>query len=422
MKTLLKSVKIIDKTSHFHLKRVDVLIENHKIIAIHDNIMSGNISNITIDNDTQTIDCQTFSLSTGWIDMCASSGESGNEHKETLATLCNAAAAGGFTDVLILPNTNPIVQTKESVKFVKSQSQNQVTLHPIAALSINTSGEEMTDFLDLHHAGAVAFSDGLLSITNTSMLKKSLLYLQHIKGLLINKPDDKYLTKYGLMHEGDVSASLGFKGMPSIAEELGISQTLKLVAYTGGKIHFSNISTAESVQLIREAKTQGLSVSCDIAASQLSFLDADLWDFDTNLKVKPPFRTEYDRQALLEGLADNTIDCIVSAHVPCDEDSKLLEFDMADFGIISLQTAFAAIRTATEKILPIEKLIEKFTTNPQKILQFATSKIAVGEKARLTLFDENSEFILQEKDIFSLSKNTPFINKVLKGRVIQIFN
>jgi dihydroorotase len=414
MKTLLKSVKIIDKKSIFHNQIIDVLIEKQIITNIGKELFA--------DHSTQVINCTGYSLSTGWVDMCASSGESGNEHKETLVSLCQAAAAGGFTDVLVLPNTNPVVQSKEMVTFIKSHTQNQVNLHPIAALSIQTTGEEMTDFLDLHKAGAVAFSDGIHSITNTAMLCKSLLYLQHINGLLINKPDDKYLSKYGLMHEGEVSTSLGLKGMPAIAEEIGIVRDLKILEYTNGKMHFSNISTANAVQLIREAKAKNMQVTCDIAAQQLYFTDADMLDFDSNLKVKPPFRTENDRQALLEGLADDTIDCIVSAHLPCDIESKFVEFDMADFGMISLQTAFATANTACKNILSTEKLIEKFTTNPRNILQFKNPTIAIGEKATLTLFDENADFVLEEKDILSLSKNSPLVSKKLQGKIIQIFN
>lgn len=418
MKTLLKTVKVIDKNSPFHLQKVNILLEKNEILQIsHENFWE----NFEIDKSIEVIDCQGFSVSIGWLDMCVYSGEPGAEHKETLSSLSEAAKAGGFTDIAINPNTNPIIQTKEIVKFIKNHSQSTITLHPIAALSVNLTGEEMTDFIDLHTAGAIAFSDGLHSITNTAMLTKSLLYLQHIDGLLINRPDDKYLTKYGLMHEGEVSTYLGLKGMPSIAEELGIVRDLKILEYTGGKIHFSNISSAESVQLVREAKQKGLAVTCDIAAHQLTFLDEDLQSFDTYLKVKPPFRTAKDKIALLEGLADGTIDCIVSSHLPCDEESKAVEFDMAEFGILGLQTAFAAARTATEKYLSIENLIEKFTTNPSKILNLPTSNIAVGQKTHLTVFDENADFILQQEEILSLSRNTPYVGKKLKGKVIRTF-
>jgi dihydroorotase len=414
MKTLLKNVHIIDSFSDFHLQTVNVLIDNDIIGAI-------SATNIPIGENVEVIESSQYSLSTGWVDMCVYSGESGAEHKETFVSLSQAAQAGGFTDIAIHPNTTPIVQTKEMVRFVKAHSNPQLTLHPIAALSINLLGEEMTDFLDLHAAGAVAFSDGLQAITNTAMLTKSLLYLQHIDGLLMNRPDDKYLSKYGLMHEGEISTYLGLKGMPAIAEVLGIVRDLKILAYTGGKIHFSTISTAESVQLIREAKQQGLQVTCDIAAHQLAFLDSDLQDFDTNLKVNPPLRTEKDRQALLAGLQDDTIDCIVSAHTPCDEESKAVEFDMADFGMIGLQTCFAAARTATKNILTLQKLIEKFTINPRKILQLSQPAIKVNKKTKLTLFSPNEKTTLSKQDILSLSYNSPFIGKQQEGKVIRTF-
>jgi dihydroorotase len=410
----LKSVQVIDKTSPFHLQRIDIAIEGGKITEMAKELIPN--------PNTEILACSELSISAGWIDMCAFSGEVGQEYREDFTSLCKAAAAGGFTEVLVLPNTQPTVQHKEAIKYIRSQSQNQVSLLPIAALSLQTAGEEMTELLDLHYAGAVAFSDGLVPVTNTSLLVKCLLYLQHTNSLLINRPDDKYLSKYGQMNESEVSVYLGLKGIPPIAEAMGIARDLKLLAYTQGKLHFSCISTAESVALIRQAKAEGLAVTCDIAAYQLSFLDSDLQNFDSYLKIKPPFRGENDRTALLEGLADGTIDHVCSAHIPCDEETKNLEFDLADFGSIGLETAFGAIRKATAQTLALPTLIEKLTTNPRNLLNLPNPTIEIGAKANLTLFNPDVNWTFEAKDIVSKSKNTPFVGQVLQGKVIKTWN
>ena len=239
-------------------------------------------------------------------------------------------------------------------------------------------------------------------------------------------PSDKNLSN-GHMHEGITSTRLGLKGLPSIAEEMMIQRDLEILRYTGGKIHFSTISTARSVELIRKAKQEGLNVTCDIAAYQLSFLDEDLekdnFIFDTFLKVFPPLRTQNDKNGLLEGLKDNTIDVVVSNHIPHDEEAKKLEFDLADFGMINFQTAFATMRKQTEKHLSLEALIQKITTNPRQILKLKQPQIKEGEKANLTVFYPNEEWIFDKKMNVSKSKNSPFIGleNSLKGKVFRTF-
>jgi dihydroorotase len=413
MNILLTAAKIVDSTSPYHLQTVDVWLHNGKIAAIGQNLQ-GNAATIKQN-------CQGLSLSTGWVDMGAVCGEVGNEYREDFVSLAKAAQKGGFTQVGVLPNTNPVVQSKESIAFIRSKSSENVTFLPIAAASLDLKGEDLTEVLDLYKAGAVAFSDGLLSITNTAMLHKALLYLQHTGAVLINRPDDKHLTKWGVMHEGNAAVHLGLKGMPSIAEHLGIQKDLKMLEYTGGKLHFSCISTAESVKMIAEAKAKGLAVTCDIAAYQLSFLDEDLYGFDTNLKVKPPFRTATDRQALLNGLADGTIDAVISAHCPLDIEAKELEFDLADYGIIGLETAFASLWSATHHQLSITQVIDKLTVAPRKILQLPNISIQENSPIDLTLFSETTQWTFSQKDIVSKSKNTPFVGKTLTGKVMRTF-
>jgi dihydroorotase len=275
--------------------------------------------------------------------------------------------------------------------------------------------------IDLHQAGVVAFTDGLKPVWHSDILVKTLQYLQTFDGLLINRPEDTLLTQFGNMHEGIASTMLGLKGMPALAEEMMIARDLRFLEYAGGKIHFSAISTAKSVQLIREAKQKGLQVSCDIAAHQIAFEDTALMGFDTNLKVNPPFRTRQDIQALLEGLADDTIDAIVSDHNPLDEECKKLEFDLAEFGIIGLETAFAVINTYRGE-LPLEKIIEKLTVIPRLILDLPLPELQEGKPANLTVFNSEDEWQFTEKHIRSKSKNTPFIGHTFKGKALAIIN
>jgi dihydroorotase len=421
LKLLLKSVKIIDKNSDFHNQTIDVLIEDG-VISLP--APRGGVS-FDSQEGLKIIEGENLHLSVGWIDMRVSPKDPGYESKEDLTSLTNAAMAGGFTEIVTLPNTKPTIQTKESVAYFKQFSSNRlVQIHPAAAITKNCEGKDFTEMIDLHHAGAIAFTDGEHPIWNADILLKTLQYLYPINALLMNRPEEQHLAMFGQMHEGIESTLLGMKGIPAMAEELMIMRDLKLLEYANiqsenSVLHFSTISTAKSVELIREAKQKGLPVSCDIAAHQLAFTDADLREFDTNLKVNPPFRSQNDIEALQKGLADGTIDAIVSDHNPQDEEAKNLEFDLADFGIIGLETAFAVANNYGK--LSIDNLIEKFTTNPRNLLRMPQISIKEGEIANLTLFNPDLEWTFTESDIQSKSKNSPFIGKKIKGKVLGVF-
>ena len=421
METLLKSVKIIDKKSDLNGQIKDILITDGKISKIADKIE---------DKADRVVEGQNLCVSTGWIDMRVSAQDPGYESKEDLSSLAKAAAAGGFTRIVTLPNTKPTVQTKESIAYYKGFSKTQmVDILPAAAVTKNCEGKDFTEMLDLHNAGAIAFTDGSHPLWNADILLKTLQYLYPIDGFLMNRPEETTLALFGQMHEGIESTLLGMKGIPSTAEELIVMRDLKLLEYaysniaekkTNAALHFSTISTSRAVELIREAKAKGLPVSCDIAAHQLAFTDADLKEFDTNLKVNPPFRTKADIAALQAGLADGTIDVIVSDHNPQDEEAKNLEFDMADFGIIGLETAFAVANTYSN--LSVESLVDKFTINAAKLLRLPEESIAEGAEANLTIFAPDTEWTFTEKDIRSKSKNTPFVGHKLKGKVVGVIN
>ena len=420
MKTLIRSAKIICKSSEFHGQTKDIFIENGIISQI------GDFVDIEVDD---IIEGEDICVSVGWFDMRVHAKEPGHEYKESLESMEETALAGGFSEIALLPNTQPVVQTRESVNYLK-RSGEKVKFHPMAAVTLKCEGKDFTEMIDLHEAGAVAFTDGEHPIQNPDIFLKSLQYLTQFGGLLINHPEDTNLTHFGQMHDGTVSTFLGMKGMPQMAEEIMLMRDLKILEYVmqtpfsqgftdESILHFSCISSAQTINFIRMGKDMGLPISCDVAAHQLCFTENDLVDFDTNLKVNPPFRTQEDVDALWEGLADGTIDVIVSDHNPQDEESKKLEFDMAEFGVIGLETVFSSINTDNEK-LSLEEIIEKITDNPRKILRLKNPIIKEGEKANLTVFAPNEEWVYEEKNIVSKSRNSPFIGKTLKGKVIRV--
>ncbi|MFN3488401.1 MAG: dihydroorotase [Emticicia sp.] len=421
MRILLKSVKIIDSSSEFNGQTKDILIEN----GIIQQIANG------IENPAdQTIIGENLHVSAGWIDMRVSPKDPGYESKEDLNSLSAAAMTGGFTEIVTLPNTKPVVQTKEAIAYVKNFALSQlINIYPTGAVTKNCEGKDFTEMLDLHQAGAIAFTDGDHTLWNADILLKTLQYLAPIDALLMNRPEEPSMTIFGQMHEGIESTLLGMKGIPSTAEELMLMRDLKLLEYYLGEnfapknnscLHFSTISTKNGVELIRQAKAKGLPVSCDIAAHQLAFTDADLRDFDTNLKVNPPFRSQEDIEALQQGLEDGTIDVLVSDHNPQDEESKNLEFDMADFGVIGLETTFSVANTYSN--LSIDKIIEKLTATPRRLLRLQDVSIKEGNTANLSIFDPSQEWLYESKNIQSKSKNSPFIDKKLTGKVKAVIN
>ena len=412
MDIVLNSVEIFDKRSPFHGKQKNVHIRNGTIEAISSRKI----------NARKTVNGKGLKLSVGWFDVGAHFADPGFEHKENLESGRNIAEKSGFTGVAVLPNTNPTVQSKNEVSYITANNQNELTqLYPLGAVSVKTEGKELTEMIDLHHAGAVGFTDGFNPIWHTDILLKTLQYLQKFNGLLINRPEDKMLTMFGSMHEGKQSTLMGIKGMPGLAEEVMVQRDLQLLEYAGGRIHFSNISTAGSVDLIRKAKKKGLSVTCDVAVHQLAFADTALGDYDTNFKVNPPFRENKDIRGLIKGLKDGTVDMVVSGHNPQDEESKKLEFDLAGFGIIGLQTFIAVIRDHYQDI-PLEDLIPSFTTRPREILGLPLPKIEAGSVADLTLFDPDKKWQYTEGNNLSKSKNSPFMGQTMTGRSMGVFN
>lgn len=415
MKLFIQSAKLISKHSEFHNQVIDLYINNGKIEAIGNNLTPPEKVNIYTHKNLH--------ISAGWLDLGANFSDPGNEHKETIESGINAAAKGGFTAVAISPATEPPIDNKSIVQYVKNKANGAIVdLLPMGAISKGIHGIELAELFDMYETGAVAFTDGKASVQNPNLLKTALLYCKAFDGLVINYADHKDLSHKGMMHEGEKSMHLGLKGIPALAEEIIVNRDLYLLEYTEGKIHFSTLSTAKSVELIKEAKKKGLRVTADVSAAHLLIDDSYLDEFDTRFKVQPPFRDKSHIKALIKGLKDKTIDVITSNHVPEDIEAKKREFDHAAFGIINLQTAFGAANTALKGKLELEEIIEKLADNPRRVLGLEPIQIKEGEMANLTLFSPEENWKLEKSDIVSKSKNSPFIGMELIGKPLGIIN
>ena len=367
--------------------------------------------------DHEYIDCSGLLGSAGWIDLRCFAGEPGMEYRETLESLCLTLAYGGFTQAVILPNTHPTLQSKNEVAFVQQRaSQFFPTLHIQGAVTKDTKGEDFTEMLDLHHQGIRIFGEGTHPLSHSDRMMKALQYLQKFDGILFDQSYDPMLALYGQMHEGYSSTILGLKGIPSLAEEVAIQKNLSILRYSGGNLHFQTISTAAGVKLIRQAKAEGLRVTADVSLYQLLFLDENLFDFNTSLKVTPPFRSPEDRAALIEGLRDGTIDALVTNHIPQDVDSKHMEFDLAPFGMAGIQT-FAAGLTLLEKEMGWPLLIEKITKGPARVIKEDSETMQT-----MTVFDPNATWKFDGASNSSLSQNSPWFNTEIRGKVRFVVN
>ena len=424
MNVLLKSATLLDPTSELHQQKVHLVIRDGIIASVE-----AATDEVPTDSLDHTLTSDDLYVSAGWFDLQAHFCDPGLEHREDLRSGTQTAAAAGFTEVALLPNTEPTVQTKNEVRYLLEGNYGPVQLHPLAAVTRHARGEELTEMIDLHHAGAVAFTDGLHALEHRQVLLKALQYVQKFDGLLINRPEDTQLTAYGTMHEGVNSTRLGLKGMPVLSETLALERDLRLLAYATEfayahppRLHVSNVSSAAAVKLIRQAKARGLNVSCDVAAHQLVFDDQELLTFDTNYKVNPPLRSPDDQRALRAGLADGTIDAIVSAHRPHDEEGKKCEFDQAEFGMLGLPAVLPVVSQLVREGASLPKLIDCLTNQPRQLLRFNLPEVKVGQPANLTVFDPTARWTWDRTTNFSKSVNHPWYGRELTGRVWGVFH
>jgi dihydroorotase len=388
MKFILREAKVIDAKSPFNNKTVDILVVDGFIKKIAVSLPNS--------DETEEIKLDNLHVSQGWFDSSVSLGEPGYEDRETIVNGLSVAAKSGFTAIALQPNSFPVIDNQAQVNFVQSKASGSATqLFSIGALTKGSEGKDMAELYDMTNCGAIAFGDYNKSQDNANLLKIALQYVQDFDGLVIAFPQDEKIKGYGVVNEGVVSTRLGLKGIPNLAEELQIVRNLFLLEYTGGKLHIPTISTAKSVQLIKEAKSKGLKVTCSVAVHHLVLTDEKLEGFDTRFKVSPPLRTQQDRKALLQGVLDNTIDMITSDHNPIDIEHKKMEFDTAKEGTIGLESAFCSLMT----VLPLEKVVEK-----------------------LTLFNPEGKGVFTKTAILSKSKNSALLGTETKGKVHGIVN
>lgn len=414
MNILIKQARIIDSQSPFNGKVMDILVENGIIKSIK--------SKISTDKNIKVLEQDNLHVSAGWMDIQANFCDPGFEHKEDLKSGINAAMAGGFTAVALVPSTNPPIHTKAQVQYIKHNTEDAlVDVYPIGTISQNQEGKELAEMYDMQQAGAVAFSDDKKSVANAGLLMRALLYSKNFDALVLTHADDKSISTDGQMNEGITSTKLGLKGIPALAEELMVARNIFLAEYCDAPIHILNVSTQKSVELIKQAKAKKLKVTASVNAYSLVLDDTLLMDFDSNYKVNPPLRTKNDIEALRKALADGTIDCITSDHRPQDIESKDLEFDHASNGMIGLESFFGLLNSNIGK-LKLEDLIDAITSKPRKLLKLESASISEGATANMTLFNPSTNWTFEKKSIHSKSANSPFIGTKFTGKVLGVIN
>jgi dihydroorotase len=420
MKLHLKSGRLIDPIQGIDVV-TDMLIVDGKIDRIGEKLSS--------DKTYEVIDLKNKVIAPGFIDMHVHLREPGYEHKETIETGCASAAAGGFTAVCCMPNTNPTIDEESVARYVQEEGRRAtgglVDVFPIAAASKGRKGEELSPMAELAKAGAVAFSDDGSPIANAELMRRIFEYSSMFSLPIIQHAEEPTMTKNGLMNEGFTSTRLGMPGIPPIAEELMIVRDIVLLRYVPrAKYHVAHISTIGSIDCIRRAKIEKLNVTCEAAPHHFTLTDEAVESFDTNLKMNPPLRTKADVQAMKEALRDGIIDVVATDHAPHTIDDKEVEFTQAPFGIVGLETALGLSLTELvhQNYLTLMQLIEKFSVNPRRILSLPAICIQEGERANLTLLDPNVEWTVDIQSFKSKSKNSPFHGRMLKGKAIGLIN
>lgn len=408
MSLLLKNVLVLDLQSPYHNKKKDIFIKN------------GVIDSFKSTTSKKVIDCKGLCVTAGFFDLNSNFCDPGYEFKEDIASGSLAAAMGGFTDVNLVPLTKPVMQSKGDIEYLHAKALSSVDLYAAAAVSENLEGENLTEMIDLNVAGAKSFSDGDNAIWNAKLLLKALQYTSNLDTPIFQNARDCHLAENTHMSEGLTSTKLGLKGEPSLSEELTIQRDLSILRYAGGHIHFTKISSVKAVELIKKAKKDGLNVSCDVSIHHLLFNETTIEGFDSTFKSLPPYRSELDRKALVKGIREGVIDAICSGHRPQDQESKQLEFDLADPGSISLQTFLPALKKIEG--VPFEILIQKATSGPRKILGEAEIRIKEGSIAKLAILDLDSEWLFDKKSNVSKSLNSPFLGQKMTGKVIGTIN
>lgn len=411
MNLLIKSATVVDPASPFNNQVTDILITDGLISQIGTGLSA---------NDAKVIDAAGKYLAPGFFDLNCNVGELGLETKEDLQTGTAAAAAGGFTAIALMPNTHPPVHSKAEVEYLLNRAKgNLVDIYPLGTISYKREGKDLSEMYDMFKSGAKAFTDGNRPVQDAGLMERALLYVQGFGAKVISYAEDGFIAGKAKMNEGVVSTMLGMKGIPSLAEELMVARDIYLAEDSGTDIHFTTITTARSVELIREAKKRGLKITCDTAIHNIVLTDESLLGFDSLYKVKPPLRTQADVDALIAGLKDGTIDALVTQHTPHEIEFKDVEFEVAEYGVIGLQIAFAM---AIKAGLTVALIVEKLSINPRRILNTEIPIFAKGAKANLVLLDPEAEWEYTRDVNQSKSYNSPFLGQNLKGKVLLTCN
>jgi len=417
MKIILKDVNLFHPEQKLNEKNTSVLLEDGVISKI------GNLK----PKDFEKADVFEFAgkyVVPGFFDMHVHLREPGREDEETVVTGCNAAANGGFTGVACMPNTQPAIDSAETINFIKEQAKTHlVDVYPVAAATVGREGEVLSPMAELFEAGAVGFSDDGIAIKSASILRKVLEYSQMYGLPVIEHCEDETLAG-GAMNEGLNSTLLGLPAIPSVAEDLIVSRDIQMAEYTGGKIHIAHISTKNAVQLVREAKAKGLKVTVEVTPHHFSLIDDTVKTYDTNYKMNPPLRTREDVDAIIEGLKDGTLDCIASDHAPHSIEEKEEEFQYAPNGILGLETEIGLTFSELyhKKILELKDIVEKLSINPRRILNIPVPKFDVGQEANFTILDIDVVWTVDINKFKSKSKNSPFDKKLLTGKSVAVIN
>lgn len=409
MKTLIKDIKVLDPKNSLD-DVLDVLVEEDIITEVKKGIQA----------DAQTVDGSNRVLMPGLIDMHVHLREPGREDAESIASGCNAAARGGFTGVACMPNTNPCIDSADVVLSILSKAGRASSrVFPIGTISKGRKGEDLAELGDLAEAGVCGFTDDGAPVMDSSLMRRALEYSKMFDKPLMPHEEDLMLSQGGVMNEGAVSTRSGLSGIPRAAEECMIERDIRLLRSFGGKLHIAHVSTAGSVWIIRQAKAAGLPVTAETAPHYWTLFDRDV-NYNTNFKMNPPLRTEEDGKAIEAALKDGTFDAIVTDHAPHTEAEKDVEFNLAPFGIIGLETSLGLVLSTLYhgKILDLPAIVNLMSYGPAKILGIENQGIKIGAKAHLTMVDLDKEWTVKKEEFVSKSRNSPFIGWNLKGKAV----
>lgn len=417
-RTIFKNARLLDPATGLDTHGA-LLIDGARILDIGPDVFVD-----AVQEDIHVVDCKGLCLGPGIVDMRVATGEPGNEHIETLATAAQAAVAGGVTTFTCLPNTEPIVDDVAVLEFVERLGRDVglVNIHSYAAATKGLQGKMMTELGLLHAAGAAGFTDGGKAIGHAGVMRRLLSYAKLFDTMIVQHPELPDMVGGGVMNAGETATRLGLPGIPSIAEVMMVERDLRLVEMTGGRLHFSCLSTAEAVEAVRQAKARGLRVTADTAPPYFALTESEVIGYRTFAKLSPPLRTEEDRLAVIAGIADGTIDAIVSAHTPGDRDQKRLPFGQADFGGVGLETLLSiSLELVHNGHMPLLTVLKALTENPAELLKFPAGRLRKGHLADFILFDPDRAGRIDRDELRGKSKNTPFDERPIQGRVERTY-